>query len=133
MQNPKTAIDAILKASGQPADGGFKLYPLTIARYAALDLIDSPFIVPSKKMTFDEVIPSIYVMAVPARQLAKYSSKNIDELKADAFEWSESLSPEHLAAALDTIAGGIEAVSKLAPETVENDKKKASELQATDG
>ena len=110
MQNPKAAIDAILKASGQPADGDFKLYPLTIARYAALDLIESPFIVPSKKMTFDEVIPSVYVMAVPARDLAKYGSKNVDELKADAFEWSETLSPEHLAAALDAIASGIEAV-----------------------
>lgn len=105
---------------------GFGLHPLTIARYALLDLIDSPFVTRQSEMTLDQVIPSIYVMAQPARNLAKYSSKNVEELKADAFEWSETLSPEDLAIALNQLADAVLALSKLAPEAVENSKKKAS-------
>lgn len=130
MQNPKTAIDAIMQAVDADEDAGgtrlFHLHPLTIARYALLDLIDSPFVTRQSEMTLDQVIPSIYVMAQPARSLAKYSSKNVEELKADAFEWSETLSPEDLAIALNQLADAVLALSKLAPEVVENSKKKAS-------
>lgn len=135
MNNPKTAIDAILQCneSGPCSEHGsdqkgFRLYPLTIARYAILELLESPFVTFNHqgKMTLDEVIPTVYVMSVPARELSKYSSKNIGELRSDAFEWSEELTPENLAIALSTLSDNVLALSRIAPETVEDSKKKAS-------
>lgn len=126
MQNPKTAIDAIMQAVDAGETNGFLLHPLTIARYALLDLIDSPFVTRQGEMTLDQVIPSVYVMAQPARSLAKYSSKNVDELRADAFEWSETLSPEDLSIALKQLSDAVLALSMVAPEVVENSKKKVS-------
>lgn len=40
--NPKTALDTILAAENTTAN--MKIYPMTIARYALLELVGSPLI-----------------------------------------------------------------------------------------
>lgn len=77
MDNPKAAIDALLESTVEA--GALKVYPLTVARYALLELIDSPLVtLESGKLTVVDVLPSIYIMTQEAGSLAKYSSKNTD-------------------------------------------------------
>lgn len=62
MENPKAAIDALLESAVQA--GQLTVYPLTVARYALLELIESPLVVVdlNTKLTTLDVIPTIYVM-----------------------------------------------------------------------
>lgn len=42
MDNPKAAIDALLESTVEA--GALTVYPLTVARYALLELIESPLV-----------------------------------------------------------------------------------------
>lgn len=42
MDNPKAAIDALLESTVQA--GALTVHPLTVARYALLELIESPLV-----------------------------------------------------------------------------------------
>ena len=88
MDNPKAAIDALLESTVEA--GKLKVYPLTVARYALLELVDSPLVtLDGGQLTVIDVIPSVFIMTQPPRDLSKYNSRNIDKLKEDAFEWAE--------------------------------------------
>ena len=77
MDNPKAAIDALLESTVEA--GALKVHPLTVARYAMLELIESPLVtLKSGKLTVIDVIPSIYIMTQEAKDLSKYNSRNID-------------------------------------------------------
>lgn len=61
MENPKAAIDALLESTVEA--GKLKVYPLTVARYALLELVESPLVtLASGKLAVVDVIPSIYIM-----------------------------------------------------------------------
>ena len=49
------------------------VYPMTISRYAFLELLDSPFINPSKKFELNSVIPTAFVMSHTPSELRKYN------------------------------------------------------------
>lgn len=88
MDNPKAAIDALLESTVNA--GALKVYPLTVARYALLELIESPLVIlDGRRLTVIDVIPTIYIMTTEASKLSKYNSRNLDKLKEDAFEWAE--------------------------------------------
>ena len=130
--NPKAAIDALLESTVRV--GSLEVHPLTVARYALLDLIDSPFIDFSKRLDISNAIPSVYVMALPSRELAKYDSSTIDQLKQDAFEWAEdALTGDSIVQVLDRIAKKLLDLKRIAPEVVEDSKKKVEATQPTDG
>ena len=86
--NPKAAVDALLEH--EPIDN-VSIWPATIARYALLELIDSPFTRSFESLSVADIVPSIYVFTLPPEKLKKYSRKNLDELQDDAFAWSESI------------------------------------------
>jgi len=134
MENPKAAIDALLESAVQA--GRLTVYPLTVARYALLELIESPLVVVNleTKLTTLDVIPTIYVMTQPARALSKYSSKNIGELKEDAFEWAEDgVTAASVPTVINMLAQKLLDLRRVAPETVEDSKKKPDQSQLTDG
>lgn len=133
MENPKAAIDAILESKMQV--GSIVVWPLTIARYALLDLLESPFVNRTKKFNVFDTVASVYVMALDPRELAKYSSSNLDQLKQDAFVWIESDQEKSgdVVKVLDLIAKKILDLSRLAPEVVEDSKKKLEAALQTAG
>ena len=134
MENPKAAIDALLESAVQA--GRLTVYPLTVARYALLELIESPLVVVNleTKLTTLDVIPSIYVMTQPAKALSKYNSKNIDKLKEDAFEWAEDgVTAASVPMVINMLAQKLLDLRRVAPEAVEDSKKKPSQSQLTAG
>ena len=134
MENPKAAIDALLESAVQA--GQLTVYPLTVARYAFLELIGSPLVVvdPSKKLTTIDVIPSIYVMTQPAKLLSRYSSSNIDQLKEDAFEWAEdAITAGSIPMVINMLAQKLLDLKRIAPEIIEDSKKKLEQSQLMDG
>ena len=134
MENPKAAIDALLESAVQA--GRLTVYPLTVARYALLELIESPLVVvnPETKLTTVDVIPTIYVMTQPAKDLSRYNSKNLDKLKEDAFEWAEDgVTAASVPMVINMLAQKLLDLRRVAPEAVEDSKKKAGRTRLTDG
>lgn len=87
-KNPAKAVDAILEGDFE-ADG-LVVHPLTLGRYALLELIESPFIFSEKKFSLAEVIPSVFVMTQPISEIAGYGSDSVLELKKKALEWADA-------------------------------------------
>lgn len=132
--NPKAAIDALLESAVQA--GRLTVYPLTVARYALLELIESPLVVVDldAKLTTLDVIPTIYVMTQPAKALAKYSSRNVDALKEDAFEWAEDgVTAASVPTVVNMLAQKLLDLRRVAPEAVEDSKKKPDRSRLTAG
>lgn len=133
-KNPKAAIDALLESAVQA--GKLTVYPLTVARYALLELIDSPLICVDKdtKLNVFDVIPTVFVMTQPAAQLSKYNSHTLDKLKADAFEWAEDeLTATSVPMVINMLAQKLLDLRRIAPEVVVDSKKKAEATQLMAG
>ena len=129
MANPKIAIDAIL-ADQEKQVKDYKLYPITLGRYALLELIGSPLVDTNAKFTMINVIPTLYICLNDIQTLKKYSSVNVEQLKSDAMAWSEdSLATADVPALVDTILKELLNVNKAAPVSSDNPEKKQ---QATD-
>lgn len=88
MTNPKTALDSLLEVDKNPNEDC--LHPLTIARYALLELVGSPLLTGFSGNLAD-FLPTLYILAVPSIKLKGYNSKNIDTLKEDANVWADSI------------------------------------------
>ena len=133
MDNPKAAIDALLESTVQA--GALKVYPLTVARYALLELIESPLVLlKEKKLSVVDVIPSIYVMTAEASTLSKYNSRNIDKLKEDAFEWAEDgVTAASVPLVVNMLAQKLLDLRRIAPEEVVDNKKKVNDSPVTAG
>lgn len=133
MDNPKAAIDALLESTVNA--GALKVYPLTVARYALLELIESPLVLlKEKELSVVDVIPSIYVMTAEASTLSKYNSRNIDKLKEDAFEWAEDgMTAASVPLVVNMLAQKLLDLRRIAPEEVVDDKKKVDDSPVTAG
>lgn len=114
MDNPKAAIEALLETDRDIQ--GITIYPITIARYGLLELIESPFIVSGKLFNIMNLIPSLYIMALPIDKLKKYRLRNIEDLYQDAVIWSETLIPEQIEEMIKEIDEKIKTMFKVAPE-----------------
>ena len=60
MNDPKAAINSIL--DDETTINHTTVYPITLARYALLELVDSPFIGSGKDMSISNILPSLYIM-----------------------------------------------------------------------
>lgn len=79
MDNPKAAIDALLESTVKA--GSLEVHPLTVARYALLELAQSPVVVgkgEGEDLSVVDVIPTVYIMTAPASALSKYTSRSVD-------------------------------------------------------
>lgn len=112
-KNPKQAVDAILESDFQ-ADG-LTVHPLTLGRYALLELLESPFVFMDKKFTLAEVIPSAYVMTQPISEIAGYDSTSISELRKKALVWADEGDFKHFDKVISAILRRVQLVNDAAP------------------
>ena len=124
MTNPKTAVDAIL-ASEDKTDG-ITIYPMTLARYALLELVESPFVTPNVKFTISNLVPSFFICCSPIDQLKGINSKNIDQLNDRALEWAETLPQTAIDKLIPAIMESLGLINKLTPQNGEDQSKKVT-------
>ena len=77
MEDPKTAVDSILETAKTDKESKVEVKPLTIARYALLELVQSPFVTPGVEFTVLNVVPTLFVMLNDVEELRGYTSANV--------------------------------------------------------
>lgn len=125
MTDPIKAIDAALSPAKDVED--IKVYPITLARYALLELVKSPFVTASKDFTTISMIPTIYVCCADTAQLKKYNSSNIDELKQDAIAFADSIDPKKLGTLIKELDSRVRQLLDVAPQIPEDGNVKKTE------
>lgn len=126
MNNPKIAIDAILADQTREVKS-YKLYPLTVGRYALLEAVESPLIDATQKFTMLNAIPTLFVVLNDMSVLKKYNTKNIDEMRSDSMAWSEeNLASDDIPDLVKAVIDMLLDVNKATPSVgQEEDGKKA--------
>lgn len=118
--NPKLVIDTIIDAP--TTFGDVTINDITILRYAYLEKINSPFIDASVEFKVDNIVPTVFVLAIDKNELRKYSN-DIEALKADALEWAdEKLKLDQFAEIISCISNKFLALNKAAPSGAESKK-----------
>ena len=125
MTDPIKAIDATLSPAKDVED--IKVYPITLARYALLELVKSPFVTASKDFTTIAMIPTIYVCCADTAQLRKYNSNNIDELKQDAIAFADNIDPKKLGTLIKELDSRVRQLLDVAPQIPEDGNVKKTE------
>lgn len=125
MNDPKTVIDAVLQTAENT--NGVVVYPITLARYALLEIVESPFTTSGKKMTTSELIPSLFIICSPKDVLKKYNTRKVDALFEDAFEWAESIDPASLNNIMQLAVQKIQDMMSVAPSSTEDENSKKKE------
>ena len=123
MTNPRTAVDAILDS--EKTINGTTVYPMTLARYALLELVESPFVTPNVKFTINNLVPSFFICCSPIDQLKGINSKNLDKLNDRALEWAETLPQSAIDELIPAIMESLGLIKKLTPQNGEDKSKKA--------
>ena len=125
MTDPIKALDAALSPAKDVEE--IKVYPITLARYALLELVKSPFVTASKDFTTIAMIPTIYVCCADTAQLRKYNSSNIDELKQDAIAFADNIDPKKLGTLIKELDSRIRQLLDVAPQIPEDGNVKKTE------
>lgn len=126
MTDPKSAIDAALSPATQIDDITVK--PITLARYALLELIQSPFVTLENKINPIAFIPTIFVCCADIADLSKYDSNNIDDLKTAAFEYADKLEPQLLSKLISELDIRIKQLLKVTPQIPQDENIKKKEI-----
>ena len=119
-KDPKIIIESVIDNNGtsEIEDRNIHIFPLTITRYAILELIDSPFINPEIPFGISTVAPTAYVFVTSSEKLRKYNTKNIDKLTEDALEWCDkNLTLEDFPTLIKNITDQFQNLSKAAPSS----------------
>ena len=132
MNNPKVVLEQIVDSEENKSEKVIGINPLTISRYAYLELIESPFLSTQKKFDMQNIISSAYIMVQPTAVLKKYKSNNIDDLINDALDWADAnLEFDDISKLIEAIINQITKLNKVAPTSGndtdvsdENGKKK---------
>ena len=125
MADPIKAIDAALSPAKDVEE--IKVYPITLARYALLELVKSPFVTASKDFTTIAMIPTIYVCCAETTALKKYNSSNIDELKQDAIAFADNIDPKKLGTLIKELDSRVRQLLDVAPQIPEDGNVKKTE------
>ena len=125
MTDPIKAIDATLSPAKDVED--IKVYPITLARYALLELVKSPFVTASKDFTTIAMIPTIYVCCADTAKLRKYNSSNIDELNQDAIAFADNIDPKKLGTLIKELDSRVRQLIDVAPQIPEDGNVKKTE------
>lgn len=133
-KDPKIVVENVIDSNGTKTDTNkIDIYPVTITRYAFLEMIDSPFLNPEVKFGISTVIPTAYVFCSTSENLRKYTSKDIDKLISDAYAWAdEKLTLDDTPELIKNITDQMMKLNKASPsggssETVINDGNKKKE------
>ena len=126
MTNPETAINTIL-ATEKTIDN-VTIHPITLARYALLELVESPFVTPDTKFSISNLVPSFYIMCVPIDMLKGISSKNLDKLNEQALAWAETLPSKAIDKLIPAIMEELGLIKKVSPNTGDDEQGKEKGL-----
>ena len=127
MTNPKTAIDTILNTETEICDG-IKVFPVTLARYALLELVESPFVTPDTKFTINNLVPSFFICCAKIEDLKGINSKNLDVLNQRALEWAETLPSKVIDKLIPEIMEALGLIKKVSPNTGDDESGKEKGL-----
>lgn len=125
MTDPQKAIDAVIDSEHEIS--GITIYPITLARYALLELVKSPLLT-GETITAASILTTLFVMASDRKNLRGYSSKNVEELEAAALDWADEINPAMLGKMFEDIQKSFRAMIDVAPEVPEDGEKKNPEL-----
>ena len=133
-KDPKIVVENVIDSNGTKTDTNkIDIYPVTITRYAFLEMIDSPFLNPEVKFGISTVIPTAYIFCSTSENLRKYTSKDIDKLISDAYAWAdEKLTLDDTPELIKNITDQMMKLNKASPsggtsETIVNDGNKKKE------
>ena len=125
MTNPETAINTILATEKTIDD--VTIHPITLARYALLELVESPFVTPDTKFTINNLVPSFFICCAKSEDLKGINSKNLDVLNQRALEWAETLPNTVIDKLIPEIMEALGLIKKVSPNAGSDDSKKAKE------
>ena len=126
MTNPETAINTILATEKTIED--VTIHPITLARYALLELIESPFVTPGKKFTINNLVPSFFICCAKSEELKGINSKNLDVLNQRAMEWAETLPNTVIDKLIPEIMEALGLIKKVSPNTGDDEQGKEKGL-----
>ena len=126
MTNPETAINTIL-ATEKTIDN-VTIHPITLARYALLELVESPFVTPGKKFTINNLVPSFFICCAKSEDLKGINSKNLDVLNQRAMEWAETLPNTVIDKLIPEIMEALGLIKKVSPNTGDDEQGKEKGL-----
>ena len=126
MTNPETAINTILATEKTIDD--VTIHPITLARYALLELIESPFVTPGKKFTINNLVPSFFFFFAKSDDLKGINSKNLDVLNQRAMEWAETLPNTVIDKLIPEIMEALGLIKKVSPNTGDDEQGKEKGL-----
>lgn len=122
MNDPKVAVDAILENEFEI--DGLKIYPITLGRYALLEILKSPFIYSDIQFQVSTMLPSIFVMTQDIKELSKYNSDNINELKSKSMIWAEEKNIKNVDKIIAAVIKRMKQLNEVSPQSSSDDKKK---------
>ena len=126
MTNPETALNTILATEKTIED--VTIHPITLARYALLELIESPFVTPGKKFTINNLVPSFFICCAKSEDLKGINSKNLDVLNQRAMEWAETLPNTVIDKLIPEIMEALGIIKKVSPNTGDDEQGKEKGL-----
>lgn len=119
MNDPKSVINAVLEDEKKINDT--TVYPLTLGRYALLELAESPFLDSSREMSMTNMMPSLYVMTHDMKELKGIGPRDADRLYAAAQEWADGINLEDVPELVKSILQKMQDLMKVAPSTGKSD------------
>lgn len=119
MNDPQSAINAIL--DDETTDNGIKVYPITLARYALLELVESPFITAGTDMSISKMLPSLYIMTHGKDDLKGITSRNIDVIYEKATEWADEMGMDEIPEIVKQVIDKIQELMKVTPTSGADD------------
>ena len=96
-----------------------KVYPISIGRYALLELVESPFVAKDKDFTLYNLVPTFYIMCSPKENLKGYTRKNIEALVEKSLEWAEDFDTSIVSKLIDDVAESLGLLKKVQPQAAE--------------
>ena len=126
MTNPETAINTILATEKTIED--VTIHPITLARYALLELIESPFVTPGKKFTINNLVPSFFICCAKSEDLKGINSKNLDKLNEQALAWAETLPSKAIDKLVPAIMEELGLIKKVSPNAGDDESGKEKGL-----
>ena len=119
MNDPQAAINSIL--DDETTINKTTVYPITLARYALLELVDSPFIGSGKDMSISNILPSLYIMTHDKSSLKGITSRNIDNLYDKATEWADTIVIDAIPEIIKEVIEKVQELMKTAPTSGSDD------------
>lgn len=116
--NPEKALDAMLE--DETAVNEDTVFPLTVARYAYLEKIDSPLL--TGKPDVDATMATAFVMTCPRQALKRLHTR--EEIFEAAVDWADERPLSALADIVAAVVQSLQTINYIAPEVDDSKAKK---------